>query len=227
MDIRSTRKRRSSRPILPIHARDERAKRAKAADSRAGLIDLANDILRVDVRIGAITRAVRAILGLRMAGSIEDTWKRKRTYAVEGFRLWRIVAANSGKLAPLAARLVGVSLPPWVNRVFMLAQAKPDDDESVGATAAALIFKSRWLRRPFRDAARWFGGFLALTPVVVSPVGLIGALAAAGASAAGRWRDRCKTRRSRPNGRLSPCWRIGWRRLSICSRSPPHSPVTC
>lgn len=165
---------------LPIHAEDERSKRAKAVASRAGLIDLANDLLRIDVSIGTIARAARAYLGLRMAATFRDPEKRIVATAIELFRLWRIITANIGRLMPLAARLVGMTLPPSLNSILGLGPTKAKEGESRGKTAGALMFRSRWLRRPLQWIIRSLAGLTVLSPVVVSPIATLTLAATAG-----------------------------------------------
>jgi predicted acylesterase/phospholipase RssA len=120
---------------LPIHAEEERKSRRRAADARAGLISLANDILQLDVSVSTLTRAVHAALALRAAGDQPSWWKRLlgRTQAV--FRLWWLALWNFRKFSVVGSRLLGAYLLPvsrWFERVDSAMASLP---RSVGFRA--------------------------------------------------------------------------------------------
>jgi len=206
-DIYQVDARRPLKPTdLPIHSEEERQKRARAAGSRAGLIQLTNDLLRIDVSMGAITRGVRALLGLRAACEQRKLVNRIGAYVVEAYRLWLVIFWNIGKLALIGAPLFSAVFAPmfdwlarlpkavvslldrgWVKRTGLaeivdrvrrsLSERGTGRDE--GSTAGGLVFRSKWVGRYVRATVRWLFGFTILSPISVAPPAVaVGLLAA-------------------------------------------------
>ena len=119
---------------LPIHHELERKHRLDALQSRAGLINLYNALLSLNVTVGTATRVVRRVLGFQAAGSIPDWRRRWMVRLVEGFRLGMLVGENLLRVASVA-------------RVVALALLFPSPGRERGATAADLIFRWRWVTR--------------------------------------------------------------------------------
>lgn len=119
---------------LPIHQQPERRHRLEALQSRAGLINLYNMLLSLDVTVGTATRAVRRLLGVNAAGAIPVWWRRWMVRAIEGFRLWMLVGENLLRTASVA-------------RVVILALLRPRQRAERGATAGDLIFRPAWMSR--------------------------------------------------------------------------------
>jgi hypothetical protein len=109
---------------LPIHSQNERDRRGDAARSRAGLISLANYLLRVDLSIAAVTRATRALLGLRMAPEIRPLARRIGAVILESFRLWVVFASNLGNLSLLGSLLLKARVAPFFDWLADLPESK-------------------------------------------------------------------------------------------------------
>jgi predicted acylesterase/phospholipase RssA len=118
---------------LPVHAQAEREGRYKALNSRAGLINFYNELLRLKVPVGTIVRAVRRILGIQ--GAREAAREAQRTIlALEAFRLLTLAGATLHQMAPVHWPFFRSAFTwrPWTVR-----------HEEQGVTAARLIFRSR------------------------------------------------------------------------------------
>lgn len=128
----------SQRPLesveLPIHHTLERDARKAAVASRAGLINFFNTLLRLDLDVGTLTRAIRRGLGLKAASTI-SAWASKRlVQSGEIFRSLMLAGQNLHHLAVLVW--------PVVRAVYRRGLR-----EERGATAAELIFRSTLWRR--------------------------------------------------------------------------------
>ena len=133
---------------LPTHAEEERRGRQAALRSRSGLINLYNEILRLRLSIGTLTRAVRRVLGVSAAVEIRSPLRRALVVTSELSRTWSLAGLNLHHLAPLVWPLL---------RPVVRAPAP----ESEGGSAGDLIFHSRfWERVMWR--ARYGGSLVAL-----------------------------------------------------------------
>jgi hypothetical protein len=79
---------------LPMHAKTERESRGTSLDSKAGLLNLYNDLLRLRISIGTATRFIRRYLGLAAAGAEPNPLKRWLARLLELFRTWVLVGYN-------------------------------------------------------------------------------------------------------------------------------------
>ncbi|HEX9895403.1 MAG TPA: patatin-like phospholipase family protein, partial [Gemmatimonadales bacterium] len=123
------------RPLeLPIHERKERDGRQKELHARQGFINLFNDLLGLKVSFGTLTRLFRRMLGWQAAAEIRSTAGRLAARSFELARVWALIAVNFPRAAWVIQRLVA---PLFTDR------AKPRGE---AATAAAIIFRPRWLR---------------------------------------------------------------------------------
>jgi predicted acylesterase/phospholipase RssA len=134
---------------LPIHKTAERNQRFEAARARQGLIDLANDVFRIQLSVGAMARLVRAGLGWVAAGDVTPWWKKWAARLVELWRVYRTLAANPRALAPLAAKLVSVVVGGQVHR-FASWLASATVVENIGLFLQGLV--------PALQRTRWTGG---------------------------------------------------------------------
>jgi predicted acylesterase/phospholipase RssA len=114
---------------LPIQAEQERIDRAGSFTSRAGILNLYNDLLRLRISIATATRFVRRYLGFAAAGAEPNVVLRWLVRALELFRTWVLAGTHLGELAPLG----GV--------VARAAFGRDPGDR--GAPAAHLIFRSK------------------------------------------------------------------------------------
>lgn len=189
---------------LPIHNREERRRREEAVNAQAGLIRLANDILRIDVSLGEVTRGVRAYLGWRAAGEQRKPYRRVLWRLHEGFRLWWRVVRNMNALSLLGFRLLHAALAPYFDRLadwLEIAGARLGSREGwvrrtmqavagAGArlvsrmgtgessdSAAGLVFKSRFIRYRAAVLGRWIIGMIVLAPVAIVPMIIVAASA--------------------------------------------------
>jgi predicted acylesterase/phospholipase RssA len=149
---------------LPAHAEEERAGRDMALRSRAGLINLYNELLLLRIPIGTISRAVRRMLGIK--GAAEAAPEAYRTiFALEFFRLWALLGATLHQITPVVWPVFRSALTrrPW----------KAPIHKEHGVTAARLIFRSP-LWSKIGLALGWVASFLLLstTWLFVSLVGL-------------------------------------------------------
>jgi predicted acylesterase/phospholipase RssA len=146
----------------PSHLRQEREKRDEALTSRAGIINLLNDVLGIRLTIGKATRLVRASLGYTAAADHERLAVRiaRRVWPV--VQMWWLLVLYTPALAPLLALLVGRAIQGWVRKTF--ATRPPT---LTAGRALSLARKSgRWLRRLLRGvvaiwlyvAAVWLPG---------------------------------------------------------------------
>ncbi|NNG15800.1 MAG: hypothetical protein HKM89_04905, partial [Gemmatimonadales bacterium] len=126
----------------PVHDQRERDARREAMESRAGLINLYNALLKVRVRFSTLTLAIRRWLGLKAAADVRSPVGRWLSVASELAWSWIHIGRNLGRIAP--------SLHPLLEPLFK-AKAR----RSRGATAAGLIFRWRiwtWLKQSFSHA---------------------------------------------------------------------------
>jgi len=119
---------------LPIQKERERRGRLEALMSRAGMINFYNQLLDVRTSIGALTRVVRVVLGLRAAGEARPPVGRRVAAAAQLFMGWLLLGANLGRLAPLVSPLLATLLHPAPR-------------EERGAAAGELIFRWPGIRR--------------------------------------------------------------------------------
>lgn len=124
---------------LPIHSSAEREQRGLHLQSRAGMINLYNDLLRVRVSIATATRFIRRYLGFRSVGAEPRLLRRWTWLGLELLRGWALLGYHLPELAPLA----------WL--VFHASLGKRFTREK-GAPAAHLIFRSQLARRAGRAA---------------------------------------------------------------------------
>ncbi len=132
---------------LPTHAEERRGRQA-ALRSRSGLINLYNEILRLRLSIGTLTRAVRRVLGVSAAVEIRSPLRRALVVTSELSRTWSLAGLNLHHLAPLVWPLL---------RPVVRAPAP----ESEGGSAGELIFHSRFWERVIWQA-RYGGSLVAL-----------------------------------------------------------------
>lgn len=127
---------------LPIHHLAERGERERSLQARTGLINLYNQLLRVRLPIGSLTRAVRRWLGW-MATAEKRPGIKLVARVGELVRAWYLIGANLARLAPIVPALALVAL---------------DDDPrpARGASAGRIIFSSEPLRKLLRTALALF-----------------------------------------------------------------------
>lgn len=124
-------------PLQPLRtprfAGKERDERERMLQSRSGMAKLYNDLLRVDIPLGVLTRAVRRWLGFQAAGDIANPWIRRAVKALEVFRIWLLIGTQLYRMGAVAKLLLR---PLFLSR----ARAKL-------ATAGGLIFRLDAMRR--------------------------------------------------------------------------------
>lgn len=172
---------------LPLHDQQERRHRNLAIRSRSGVINLFNDLLALDFRVGTLARAIRATLGLRGAAELRGLARPYVTFS-EGLRLWWLAGKNLVPLAPVAWRVGGV-LALAVIRGIAYARNQlllrawrwlgeklrwPGAEE--GLTAGALIFLSPLRRRFARFTAAVVGFVIVLAAWLLAPLVLVSPL---------------------------------------------------
>ena len=156
---------------LPIQQQLERNGRLEAVRSRAGMINLYNQLLDMRMSIGTFVRAVRILLGFQAAAEIRARGAWRTAVIDQCIQGWVVLGSNLFRLAPLVPDMVAVLLG------FKRRQEK-------GATAAQIIFHGEVIPRAFKAfsyaasliglAALW----LAISAVVVvAPAALAHALA--------------------------------------------------
>ena len=156
---------------LPIQQQLERNGRLEAVRSRAGMINLYNQLLDMRMSIGTFVRAVRILLGFQAAAEIRARGAWRTAVIDQCIQGWVVLGSNLFRLAPLVPDMVAVLLG------FKRRQEK-------GATAAQIIFQGEVIPRAFKAfsyaasliglAALW----LAISAVVVvAPAALAHALA--------------------------------------------------
>ncbi|MGH7498109.1 MAG: patatin-like phospholipase family protein [Gemmatimonadales bacterium] len=149
--------------LLPIHHSWERKGRQDSLQSRAGLINLYNQLLELRMPWSTITRAIRRGLGIEAAPELRPHWKSILATVGEIGRAWILLGFHLLMVAPLLPSLAR----PW----FRTKPAKVH-----GETAATVIFQSWFLRATRRMAgislsflglaAFWFG--LSFVPWVMA-----------------------------------------------------------
>jgi predicted acylesterase/phospholipase RssA len=113
---------------LPIHHLRERAQREDSLGTKSGLIHLYNQLLRIRISLGTVTRLVRGYLGIRAANAEPRTWAKLLAFLHEGTQLWLVLGANLHRLAPVALDIARVRLPATVRR-------------ERGASAGEIVFR--------------------------------------------------------------------------------------
>lgn len=97
-------------PLQPLRsarfAKEERDERERMLQVRSGLVKLYNDLLRIQLPIGVITRAVRRWLGFAAASDIPGFWSRQGVRVLEWFRIWLLLGAQLYHLSKMAPTLV-------------------------------------------------------------------------------------------------------------------------
>ena len=126
------------RPLeLPVHHEKERKYREKQVLARQGLINLYNDLLSLRISFSTLTRFVRRALGIQAAGYLQNKPARWVGRIFEIARTWALIGVNLPRAAWLFPHLVY----PFFSRPAPTARA---------ATAANIIFTTRWLRSTWR-----------------------------------------------------------------------------
>jgi predicted acylesterase/phospholipase RssA len=163
------------RPMhLPVHEAREREYRRGAQASRSGFIALYNQLMRLPLSIGTLTRLVRRVLGLSAAWD-QPKWRRVMAVMVEGFRLWMLLGEHLHEFAALLRPVMAAVALPRPS-----AAVKKDEP---GVNAATLIFRSRFWET-VRGQLERAGGVLLLSSfwllvsvLILGLIGLVGALA--------------------------------------------------
>jgi predicted acylesterase/phospholipase RssA len=148
---------------LPIHHKWERIGRQDSLQSRAGLINLYNQLLELRMSWGTITQAVRRGLGIEAAPELRPNWKGVLAVIGESVRAWILLGFNLLLVAPLVWPLTRPFFRSGHSRVR-------------GESAAAVIFRSRFFRRLMHIgaatlrfvllAAFWFGASFLVVIVI-------------------------------------------------------------
>ncbi|HYU29853.1 MAG TPA: patatin-like phospholipase family protein [Gemmatimonadales bacterium] len=156
---------------LPIQQQVERNGRLEAVRSRAGMINLYNQLLDMRMSIGTFARAVRVLLGFQAAGEIRARGAWRAMVIDQCIQGWVVLGSNLFRLAPLVPDLVAV----------LLGFKRPEER---GASAAEIIFHGDVIpraRKFFSYAASLIGLaalWLAISAVVVlAPAAVAHALA--------------------------------------------------
>jgi predicted acylesterase/phospholipase RssA len=163
------------RPMhLPVHEAREREYRRGAQASRSGFIALYNQLMRLPLSVGTLTRLARRVLGFRAAFD-QPKWRRLVAGVVEGFRLWMLLGEHLHEFAAL--------LRPVIAAVTLPRPSAAVRQDEPGVNAATLIFRSRFWET-VRGQLERAGAFLLLASLwlfgsaaVLLIIGLVGALA--------------------------------------------------
>jgi predicted acylesterase/phospholipase RssA len=163
------------RPMhLPVHEAREREYRRGAQASRSGFITLYNQLMRLPLSIGTLTRLLRRVLGLSAALD-QPKWRRLVAGLVEGFRLWMLLGEHLHEFAAL--------LPPVIAAVALPRPSAAVRQDEPGVNAATLIFRSRFWETG-RGQLERAGGILLLSSfwlflslLIFGLIGLVGVLA--------------------------------------------------
>lgn len=91
---------------LPVHLHKERESRTGASRSKAGLIRLLNDLLSVDINVGAATRMIRRLLALRQAEELPRPAPAGETIVANAVFLWLYVGRYLVPLSEISSRIV-------------------------------------------------------------------------------------------------------------------------
>ena len=133
---------------LPIQQQVERDGRLEAVRSRAGMINLYNQLLEMRMSIGTFAKAVRIALGFWAAGEIRPTGAWRATVINQCVQGWLVLGSNLFRLAPLVPDLVAV----------LLGRKRRQEK---GATAGEIIFRGNVLPA-VRKALLYAGSLAAL-----------------------------------------------------------------
>ncbi len=117
---------------LPIHHAQERAHRAEAVNTRAGLINLLNTLLRLRITFGTLARGIRRGLGWRAAAEVRSPSARALARVIEVVRTINLVGSHLHQVAPL--------IYPFLLRPLLFRPRKHEH----GGTAESLIFVPPW-----------------------------------------------------------------------------------
>ena len=117
---------------LPIHHAQERDHRAEAVNTRAGLINLLNTLLRLRITFGTLTRGVRRGLGWRAAAEVRSPVARALARVIEVVRTFNLIGSHLHQVAPL--------IYPFLLRPLLFSPRKNEH----GGTAESLIFVPPW-----------------------------------------------------------------------------------
>jgi predicted acylesterase/phospholipase RssA len=120
---------------LPIHLPDERKSRAAASRSKAGLIRLFNDILSIDLTVGAATRVIRRILAFRQAEELPRPAPARDTIVFNSVFLWLLLGRHFVAVSEIFSALFVAawsgehrSIPHWgrslLSRAFKVIRLK-------------------------------------------------------------------------------------------------------
>jgi len=144
---------------LPIHHERERAGRLEALMSRAGMINLYNELLDLRTSIGTLARGVRVLLGFMAAGEIRRRAARIAAILGQILQGWLLLGVNLFRLAPL--------VPTFVAALLHLAPRAEH-----GASAGEIIF--RWqVVLPLQKVARHALSLLLLIVLWLAASGLV------------------------------------------------------
>src|SRR6266545_1205200 len=113
--------------LLPDPFQVEAQRRLEAVRSRAGMINLYNQLLDMRMSIGTFARAVRVLLGFQAAGEIRARGAWCAMVIDQCIQGWVVLGSNLFRLAPLVPDLVAV----------LLGFKRPEER---GASAAEIIF---------------------------------------------------------------------------------------
>lgn len=164
---------------LPIHHQLEWDGRLGQVRAGAGFLNLYNELLDVRLSIGTITRVVRRALGIKSVGEAKSRTVRWVSGAAEWFRTWALLGRNLLRAAPIARRLVWAAV--W-----------PRARDERGASAAALIFRSRFWSagaRLLKDALAFvilLSVWVLASAIALAVVGVVGWGVIAGVAVLGR-----------------------------------------
>jgi predicted acylesterase/phospholipase RssA len=152
---------------LPIQQKAERDGRLDALRSRAGMINLYNQLLDMQLSIGTLARSVRVFLGFMEAGELRETRARIGRVVLQCVQGWLVLGSNLSRLAPLAPSLRG-------------ALFRRERGPAHGYTAGQILFRSQVVHPFFKALASaislallalaWVGisAFVLLTPAAVA-----------------------------------------------------------
>ena len=193
---------------LPIHAEKERRKRGEHLQSRAGILNLYNDLLRLRISIATATRFIRRYLGWNAVGAETAWYRRWFARLLELLRAWVLVGYHLPELVPLAWPLVQSSF----GKRFKTER---------GAPAAHLIFRSVWARSAWSATMFlfWLAVLVTCWTLLSTPVLLAGD--AAGHLIAALL-HRGDARLDLPGARLWAMWTLDHESLEQLARNLGH-----
>ncbi len=131
---------------LPIHHAQERDHRGEAVNTRAGLINLLNTLLRLRIDFGTLTRGLRRGLGWRAAAEVRDPAAQVLARMIEVMRSINLVGGHLHQVAPLVY--------PFVLRPLLFPPRKHES----GGTAESLIFVPAWWAHLRHGLQTFLGG---------------------------------------------------------------------